>query len=126
MPLPDKEDLKCYAFIIVVILLILLSTYFYQYIVRFILLIVFYWYISIPVLIISISSVDFALRKVRIRKAYNSSNEDGLIKSNGPHKVGSTGPIDNGWIDPKMEKTDIIKLGRKVIYGKKTPNETYL
>ncbi|MFW9874203.1 MAG: hypothetical protein ACFFG0_13950, partial [Candidatus Thorarchaeota archaeon] len=63
MSLPDKEDLKCYAFIIVVILLLLLTTFFYQYVVRFVLLTVFYWYVSIPAIIISISSIDFASRR---------------------------------------------------------------
>lgn len=74
MPLPDKEDLKCFAFIIVVILLLILTTFYFQYIIRFVLLIVFYWYISIPTIIISLSSIDFAIRRVAIRKAYKSIN----------------------------------------------------
>ena len=74
MPIADKEDFKCYAFMCVFVILILLATYFYQYIIRFVLLVVFYWYISIPAIIISISSIDFTLRKVQIRKAYNSLN----------------------------------------------------
>lgn len=74
MPLVDKEDLKCYTFMFVVVLLLLLATFNYTYIVRFVLLVVFYWYISIPTIIISLSSIDFAVRKVGIRKAYISLN----------------------------------------------------
>jgi len=99
MPLPDKEDLKCYAFIIIVILLILLATYNYQYIVRFVLLVVFYWYISIPVLIISLSSMDFAIRKVGIRKAYNSMNSVEYQESF--KKFSGENPLKNG----KLTKT---------------------
>ncbi len=74
MTLVDKEDFKCYAFMCVIVLLILLATFNYPYIIRFVLLIVFYWYISIPTIIISLSSIDFAIRKVKIRKAYKSLN----------------------------------------------------
>jgi len=74
MPITDKEDFKCYSFMFVFVLLILLATFNYTYIIRFVLLVVFYWYISIPAIIISISSIDFALRKIQIRKAYNSLN----------------------------------------------------
>ena len=112
MPLPDKEDLKCYAFIIVVILLILLATYFYQYIVRFVLLIVFYWYISIPVIIISLSSIDFAIRRVGIRKAYNSINSVEYQESF--KKLSGENPLKNG----KLTKTYKNWLIQKIIIPK--------
>jgi len=99
MPLPDKEDLKCYAFIIVTILLIILTTFYFQYIIRFVLLIVFYWYISIPVIIISLSSTDFAIRRVRIRKAYKSINSVEFQESF--KKLSGENPLKNG----KLTKT---------------------
>jgi len=74
MPLPDKEDLKCYIFIGVTIFLIALATFYYQYIIRFVLLLFFYWYISIPVIIICFSSIDFVYKRVEIKKAYNAKN----------------------------------------------------
>ncbi len=107
MPLPDKEDLKCYAFIIVVILLILLATYFYQYIVRFVLLIVFYWYVSIPVIIISLSSIDFAIRKVGIRKAYKSINSVAFQESF--KRVSGENPLKNGKLTKTYKKWLIEK-----------------
>ncbi len=107
MPLPDKEDLKCYAFIIIVIILILLATYYYQYIVRFVLLVVFYWFISIPVLIISISSIDFALRKVGIRKAYNSMNSVEFQESF--KKLSGENPLKNGKLTKTYKKWLIQK-----------------
>ena len=99
MYLPDKEDLQCYAFVIVVILSILLATFYFQYIVWFVILIVFYWYISIPVIIISISSIDFAIRKVGIRKAYNSINSVEFQESF--KKLSGENPLKNG----KLTKT---------------------
>ena len=109
MGLPEKEDLKCYAFMCVVILLILLATAFGQYVIRFILLIVFYWYISIPVIIISLSSIDFAIRRVGIRKAYKSRNsvefQESFKRSKGenPLKNGKlTKPYKN-WLIQKVK-----------------------
>jgi len=80
MPFSDKEDLKCYAFILVMLLLIILTTFYYQYIIRFVLLLVFYWYVSIPVIIISLSSTDFTIRRVRIIKDYKAINSVKIIK----------------------------------------------
>ena len=99
MPLPDKEDLKCYAFIIVTILLIILTTFYFQYIIRFVLLIVFYWYISIPAIIISLSSIDFAIRRVAIKKAYKSINSVEFQESF--KKLSGENPLKNG----KLTKT---------------------
>ena len=96
---PDKEDLQCYAFIIGVILSILLATFYYQYLVRFVLLLFFYWYISIPVIIISLSSIDFTIRKVQIRKAYNSINSVQFQESF--KKLSGENPLKNG----KLTKT---------------------
>ena len=107
MTLPDKEDLKCYAFIIILILLILLATYYYQYVVRFVLLVVFYWYISIPVLIISLSSMDFAIRKVGIRKAYNSMNSVEYQESF--KKTSGENPLKNGKLTKTYKKWLIQK-----------------
>jgi len=111
MGLPEKEDLKCYAFIIVLLLLILLTTYFYQYVIRFVLLIAFYWYISIPVIIISLSSIDFAIRRVGIIKAYKSKNsvefQESFQRSTGenPLKNGKlTKPYKN-WLIQKVKIT---------------------
>ncbi len=109
MPLPDKEDLQCYAFIIVIILLILLATAFYQYIVRFILLIFIYWYVSIPVLIISISSIDFTIRKVGIRKAYNSLNSVEFQETF--KKLSGENPLKNGKLT-KTYKNWLIQKGK--------------
>lgn len=122
MPLPDKEDLKCYAFIIVVLLLILLATFNYQNIVRFILLVVFYWYISIPVIIISLSSIDFASRRVGIRKAYRSLNSVEYQESF--KKVTGENPLKNGkltktyknWLIQKI-KIPKYKIQRKVRFS---------
>ena len=99
MPLPDKEDLQCYAFIIVVLLLIILTTFYFQYIIRFVLLIVFYWYISIPTIIISLSSIDYAIRRVGIRKAYKSINSVEFQESF--KKLSGENPLKNG----KLTKT---------------------
>ena len=74
MLIPSKEDIKCFAFIGVMIFSIILATFYFQYVVRFVLLIFFYWYISIPIIIISFSSIDFAFKKVRIKKAYTTIN----------------------------------------------------
>jgi len=112
MPIPDKEDLKCYAFIIVVMLLILLATYYFQYIIRFVLLIFFYWYISIPVIIISLSSIDFAIRRVGIRKAYNSINSAEFQESF--KKLSGENPLENG----KLTKTYKNWLIQKIIIPK--------
>jgi len=107
MSLPDREDLKCYAFMVVVVILILLATFNYQYIVRFVLLIVFYWYISIPSIIISISSIDFAIRKIQIRKAYKSMNsvefQEGFRRASGeePLKNGKLTKIYKKWLIQK-------------------------
>lgn len=122
MPLPDKEDLKCYAFIIVVLLLILLATFNYQNIVRFILLVVFYWYISIPVIIISLSSIDFASRRVGIRKAYRLLNSVEYQESF--KKVTGENPLKNGkltktyknWLIQKI-KIPKYKIQRKVRFS---------
>ena len=109
MPLPDKEDLKCYAFIIVVLLLILLATYYYPFIIRFVLLVVFYWYVSIPVIIISLSSIDFAIRRVGIRKAYNSINsvefQESFQRSTGenPLKNGKLTKTYKNWLIQKVK-----------------------
>jgi len=116
MSLPNKEDLQCYAFIIAVILTILLATFYFQYIVGFVLLIFFYWYISIPVIIISISSIDFAIRKVGIRKAYNSINSVEFQESF--KKLSGENPLKNGkltktyknWL---IQKVKIPKLKHK-------------
>lgn len=113
---PDKEDLQCYAFVIIVIISILLATFYYQYIVRFVLLIVFYWYISIPLLIISLSSIDFTIRKVQIRKAYNSINSVEFQESF--KKLSGENPLKNGkltktyknWL---IQKAKIPKLKHK-------------
>ncbi|MHA1985065.1 MAG: hypothetical protein ACW98D_00350 [Promethearchaeota archaeon] len=108
MRLPDTEDLKCYAFMFVVILLILLTTYFYQYVIRFVLLIVFYWYISIPVIIISLSSIDFALRRLGIRKAFNLKNslefQESFKSSTGEN------PLKNGKLTKPYKKWLIQKV----------------
>ena len=107
MPSVDKEDFKCYAFMCVVVLLILLATYYYTYIIRFVLLIVFYWYISIPTIIISLSSIDFAIRKVKIRKAYNSLNsveyQESFKRSTGEN------PLKNGKLIKAYKKWLIQK-----------------
>lgn len=103
----DKEDFKCYAFMCVMVLLILLATYYYTYIIRFVLLIVFNWYISIPTIIISLSSIDFAIRKVKIRKAYNSLNsveyQESFKRSTGEN------PLKNGKLTKAYKKWLIQK-----------------
>ena len=107
MPLVDKEDFKCYAFMCVIVLLILLATFYYPYIIRFVLLIVFNWYISIPTIIISLSSIDFAIRKVKIRKAYNSLNsveyQESFKRSTGEN------PLKNGKLTKAYKKWLIQK-----------------
>ena len=107
MTIVDKEDIKCYAFMFVVVLVILLATYYYTYIIRFVLLIVFYWYISIPTIIISLSSIDFAIRKVKIRKAYNSLNsveyQESFKRSTGEN------PLQNGKLTKTYKKWLIQK-----------------
>ena len=107
MSLVDKEDFKCYAFMCVIVLLILLATYYYTYIIRFVLLIVFYWYISIPTIIISLSSIDFAIRKVKIRKAYKSLNsveyQESFKRSSGEN------PLKNGKLTKAYKKWLIQK-----------------
>ena len=108
MPIPDKEDLKCYVFIIVVMLLILLATYYFQYIIRFVLLIFFYWYISIPVIIISLSSIDFAIRRVGIRKAYNSINSAEFQESF--KKLSGENPLENGKLTKSYKNWLIQKV----------------
>jgi len=108
MPLPDKEDLKCYAFIFVVIVLILLATFYYPFIVRFVLLVVFYWYISIPVIIISLSSTDFAIRRIKIRKAYNSMNSVEYQESF--KKLTGENPLKNGKITKTYKNWLIQKI----------------
>lgn len=70
MKLPDKEEWKCWIFISVMILAIIFGTYYYVFIYRFVLLLVFYWFISIPLILITISSADFISRKMRIKKDY--------------------------------------------------------
>ena len=107
MPLVDKEDFKCYAFMCVIVLLILLATFYYPYIIRFVILIVFNWYISIPTIIISLSSIDFAIRKVKIRKAYNSLNsveyQESFKRSTGEN------PLKNGKLTKAYKKWLIQK-----------------
>jgi hypothetical protein len=74
MPLPEKEDLKCYIFIAVMIFLIALATFYYYYIIRFVLLIVFYWFVSIPLIIICLTSIDFTSKRLQIKKAFDTMN----------------------------------------------------
>ena len=62
-------------------------------------LIFFYWYISIPVIIISLSSIDFAIRRVTIRKAYKSINSVEFQESF--KKISGENPLKNG----KLTKT---------------------
>ena len=107
MPIADKEDFKCYAFMCVVVLLILLATFYYQYIIRFVLLVVFYWYISIPLIIISISSIDFAIRKIAVRKAYNSINTVEFRESF--RKVSGEEPFKKGKLTKSYKKWLIQK-----------------
>jgi len=112
MPLPDKEDLGCYAFIITTIVLIILATTYFQYVIRFVLLIFFYWYIAIPIIIISYSSIDFFSRRVRIKKAYNTINsveiQESFKKSSGEN------PLKNG----KLTKAYKNWLIQKIVHPK--------
>lgn len=109
MPLPDKEDLKCYAFIITSIVLIALATFNFQYVIRFTLLIFFYWYISIPIIIISFLSIDFFNNRVRIKKAYNTINSVEIQESfkklsgNNPLKNGKLTKAYKNWLIQKVE-----------------------
>jgi len=92
--LPSREDTKCFAFIGVLIFSILLATFYFQFVIRFVLLIFFYWYISIPIIIISFSSIDFAFRRARIKKKYMAINS----KETQEFFKGSSGenPLENG------------------------------
>lgn len=74
MPLPDKEDIKCFVFMGVIIFAMVLATFFYPYVIRFIAMLFLYWFISIPVIVISISSIDFIVRRIKLRKAYKAIN----------------------------------------------------
>ena len=108
MRLPSKEDTKCFAFIGVLILSIVVATFYFQLVIRFVLLLFFYWYISIPILIISFSSIDFAYRRVRIKKAYmaiNSEEAQEFFK-------GSSGenPLENGKITKPYKNWLIQKV----------------
>ncbi len=74
IPLPNKEDVKCFIFIAVMIFLIALATFYYYYVIRFVLIVVFYWYISIPIIVICFSSFDFISNRILIKKAYDAVN----------------------------------------------------
>ena len=76
MPLPSKEDIACFAFIGLLIFSIILATFYFPYVIRFVLLLFFYWYITIPVIIISFSSIDFAVKRVKIKNAYSAINSE--------------------------------------------------
>ncbi|MFX0034958.1 MAG: hypothetical protein ACFE9I_04870 [Candidatus Hermodarchaeota archaeon] len=74
IPLPNKEDVKCFIFIAVMIFLIALATFYYYYVIRFVLFVVFYWYISIPIIVICFSSFDFISNRILIKKACDAVN----------------------------------------------------
>lgn len=74
MPLPNKEDIKCFFFIGIMIFAIALATFYYPYVIRFVIMLFFYWFISIPVIVISLSSIDFIVRQLKLRKAYKAIN----------------------------------------------------
>ena len=74
MPLPSKEDIKCFVFIGVILFAMVLATFFYPYVIRFVIMLFFYWFVSIPVIAISISSIDFIGRRIKLRKAYKAIN----------------------------------------------------
>lgn len=94
MRLTDTEDLKCYIFIISSIVLLFLATFYFQYVIRFTLLVFFYWYVSIPIIILSFSSIDFLNKRARIKKAYININsvevQESFKKSSGEN------PLKNG------------------------------
>jgi len=119
MPFSDKEDLKCYAFILVMLLLIILTTFYYQYVIRFVLLLVFYWYISIPVIIISLSSTDFTIRRVKIIKNYKAINSIEFQESF--KKMTGENPLKNG----KLTKSYKNWLIQKVKIPKYKPRSKF-
>lgn len=108
MRLPDKEDLKCYVFIIISIFLLTLATFYFQYVIRFTLLVFFYWYISIPLIIISSSSIDFLSRRVRIKNAYESINSVEVQESF--RKLSGEYPLKNGQLTKAYKKWLIQKV----------------
>jgi len=108
MPLLSRDDIKCFAFIGVIIFSIILGTFYFQFVIRFVLLIFFYWYISIPIIIISFSSIDFAFKRERIKKAYTTINsaeiQEFFKESSGEN------PLENGKLTKSYKNWLIQKV----------------
>ncbi|MFX1329468.1 MAG: hypothetical protein ACFE91_15170 [Promethearchaeota archaeon] len=108
IPIPNKEDVKCFLFIGVMIFLIALATFYYYYVIRFALFVVFYWYISIPVIVMFFSSIDFVNNKMLTKKAYNAVNtveiQEYFKKSSGEN------PLKNGKPTKSYKKWLIQKI----------------
>ncbi len=112
MPLPSKEDTKCFAFIGVIIISIMVATFYFQFVIRFVLLVFFYWYISVPIIIISFSSIDFAFERVRIKKAYlaiNSVETQEFFKGSSGENPLEKGKLTKSYKNWLIEKVAIPK-----------------
>jgi hypothetical protein len=49
---------------------------------------------------------------------YDSNNEHGLLRYNGPHRYLTSGPSFNGEISPQgVQTTKVVKYGNVKIYG---------
>ena len=109
MPLPDKEDIKCFGFIAIIILVIIFGTFYYHYVIRFVLMVFFYWFISIPSIIIAISSADFISRKIMLKKSYltinNVDTQEVFRRSTGenPLRNGKMTKSYKHWLIKKVE-----------------------